>query len=227
MKKLLAALSSFSTAAQAHESLVPHTHPHGVSMLPGIEIVACGLLALVALLECLPGPPPSLLPYAHPWREAMIKVSVMYLNSPGVRFDHNYYSDKHLPLIKSRMGAVLKYYTIDKALRGGASDAPATYVAMCHLLCDSIEAYQSSFGPYAQELQENIRNFTNQTPIVQISEVVVENSANGETEPGHRYPDPLSKPTVQENRRLHDESTKHGSELHHARRQVGPLAAKP
>jgi|SoiMethySBSTD1v2_1073268.scaffolds.fasta_scaffold5529316_1 hypothetical protein len=50
MKKLLAALSSFSTAVQAHESLMPHTHPHGVSMLPGIDIFACGLLALAAVL---------------------------------------------------------------------------------------------------------------------------------------------------------------------------------
>ena len=46
----------------------------------------------------------------------MIKVSVMYPHSPGVRFDHDYYRDKHLPLIKSRMGAALKYYTIDKEL---------------------------------------------------------------------------------------------------------------
>ena len=50
MKKLIVALSSFSTAAQAHDSLAPHTHPHGVSMLPGIDIVACGLLALVVAL---------------------------------------------------------------------------------------------------------------------------------------------------------------------------------
>jgi len=50
MKKLLVVLSSFSGSAQAHESLVPHTHPHGVSMLPGIEIVACGLLVLAAAL---------------------------------------------------------------------------------------------------------------------------------------------------------------------------------
>ena len=82
----------------------------------------------------------------------MIKVSVMYPNSPGVRFEHNYYRDKHLPLIKSRMGAALQYYTIDKGRAGGAPDAPAAYVAMCHLLCDSAEAYKASFGPYAQEI---------------------------------------------------------------------------
>src|SRR5262245_15705512 len=50
MTTILVVLSSFSSAAQAHESLVPHTHPHGVSMLPGIEIVACGLLVLAAAL---------------------------------------------------------------------------------------------------------------------------------------------------------------------------------
>src|SRR5215475_2632750 len=79
-------------------------------------------------------------------REAMIKVSVMYPNKPGVRFDHDYYREKHLPLIKSRMGAALKYYAIDKELTAGV-DAPAAYVAMCHLLCDSVQAYQSAFGP--------------------------------------------------------------------------------
>ena len=107
----------------------------------------------------------------------MIKVSVMYPNRPGARFDHDYYRDKHLPLIKSRMGAALKYYTIDKGLSGGAPDAPAAYVAMCHLLCDSLEAYQSSFGPHAQETRGDIPNFTDQTPVIQISEVVVENSS--------------------------------------------------
>jgi uncharacterized protein (TIGR02118 family) len=109
----------------------------------------------------------------------MIKVSVMYANGPDVRFDHDYYRTRHLPLIKSRMGAGLKYYTIDKGLAGGAPAAPAAYVAMCHLLCDSLEAYRSSYAPYAQEIGGDIRNFTDVTPIVQISEVVVENSAKG------------------------------------------------
>ena len=33
----------------------------------------------------------------------MIKVSVMYPNTPGARFDHAYYKDKHMPLLKTRM----------------------------------------------------------------------------------------------------------------------------
>ena len=50
MKKLIVVLSFINVSAQAHESLVPHTHPHGLSMLPGIDVVACALLGLVAVL---------------------------------------------------------------------------------------------------------------------------------------------------------------------------------
>jgi hypothetical protein len=46
MKKITALLSAFIMPAQAHESLVPHTHPHGLSMLPGTDAVLCALLAL-------------------------------------------------------------------------------------------------------------------------------------------------------------------------------------
>jgi uncharacterized protein (TIGR02118 family) len=104
----------------------------------------------------------------------MIKVSVMYPQSPGTRFDHDYYRDNHLPLIQHNMGAGLKYYTIDRELPGGS----APYVAMCHLICDSLESYQSSIGPHAQQIKMDIPNFTDRTPLTQISEVVVESSAN-------------------------------------------------
>jgi uncharacterized protein (TIGR02118 family) len=107
----------------------------------------------------------------------------MYANKPGVRFDHEYYRDRHLPLIKNRMGAGLKYYTIDKGLSGGAPNDPPEFVAMCHLFCDSAAAYQSAFGPYAQEILRDIVKFTDVTPVVQISEVIVENSARDRDEP--------------------------------------------
>lgn len=103
----------------------------------------------------------------------MIKVSVMYPQNPGTRFNHDYYRDNHLPLIKRSMGEALMYYTIDRELQGGS----APYVAMCHLMCDSIESYQASMAPHAQEIKADIPKFTDRTPITQISQVVVENSA--------------------------------------------------
>jgi uncharacterized protein (TIGR02118 family) len=63
----------------------------------------------------------------------MIKVSAMYPSNAGARFNHDYYRDKHMPLIKARLGDTCKYYTVDKGLAGGAPGAPATYVPAAKL----------------------------------------------------------------------------------------------
>jgi len=103
----------------------------------------------------------------------MIKVTVLYLNKPGARFDHAYYRDKHMPLIRARMGKHCKSYTIDRGIAGRAPGAPAPYVAMSHIYCDSVESFQAGFGPHVEEFLADIPNYTDLTPEVQISEVVV------------------------------------------------------
>ena len=103
----------------------------------------------------------------------MIKVSVMYPNTPGVRFNHDYYRDTHMPLVKARMGDRCKYYTIDKGLAGGAPGAPATYVGMCHIFCESVADFEAGFSPHAEEILGDIPNYTDLSPVIQISEVVV------------------------------------------------------
>lgn len=103
----------------------------------------------------------------------MIKVSVMYPYAAGARFDHDYYRDKHLPMVKSKMGESCKHYTIDKGLAGGTPGAAPTYVGMCHLFCESVDAFQAGFGPHVAEIMADIPNYTDLTPTIQISEVVV------------------------------------------------------
>jgi uncharacterized protein (TIGR02118 family) len=78
-----------------------------------------------------------------------------------------------MPLVKARMGDSCKSYTVDKGLAGGAPGSPATYVAMCHLFCDSVEAFQAGFGPHASEIMADIANYTDLAPVIQISDVVV------------------------------------------------------
>jgi len=103
----------------------------------------------------------------------MIKVSVMYPNTPGARFDHTYYRDKHMPMVKARMGEACKYYTVDKGLAGGAPGTPPTYIGMCHIFSDSVETFQKGFGPHTEEIMADIPKYTDLTPTLQISEVVV------------------------------------------------------
>jgi len=103
----------------------------------------------------------------------MIKVSVMYPYAAGARFDHDYYRDKHLPMVKSKMGAHCKYYTIDKGLAGGTPGTAPTYIGMCHIFSESVDAFQAGFGPHVAEIMADIPNYTDLTPTIQISEVVV------------------------------------------------------
>ena len=46
----------------------------------------------------------------------MIKVSVMYPYTAGARFDHAYYRERHMPMMKQRLGAACLYYTVDKGI---------------------------------------------------------------------------------------------------------------
>ncbi len=103
----------------------------------------------------------------------MIKVSVMYPDKPGARFDHDYYRDKHLPLVKEKIGAALTHYTIDKGLSGGAPGSAPPYIAMCHLFFESIEAFQSDFFPQAKAIMADVPNYTDLSPELMVSEVVV------------------------------------------------------
>jgi len=103
----------------------------------------------------------------------MIKVSVMYPNLEGARFDHKYYRDTHMPLLKTRMGAACKHYTIDKGLTGAEPGSTPAYIGMCHIYCDSINAFVSAFGPHAKEMMADIANYTDLKPVIQMSEVIV------------------------------------------------------
>ena len=44
---------------------------------------------------------------------------------------------------------------------------------MCHIFCDTVEDFQAGFGPHAKEILADIANYIDQTPVLQISEVVV------------------------------------------------------
>jgi uncharacterized protein (TIGR02118 family) len=47
----------------------------------------------------------------------MIKVNVMYPYTEGARFDHAYYRDRHMPMVKSRLGSLLRGLSICNMLQ--------------------------------------------------------------------------------------------------------------
>ena len=102
----------------------------------------------------------------------MIKVSVMYPHTPGARFDHAYYREKHVALLLSLVGDSCRQHSIDKGIGGGRPGSPPLYEAMCHLVFDSVESFQAGFGPHAKTLMADTPNYTDIAPVMQISEVV-------------------------------------------------------
>jgi uncharacterized protein (TIGR02118 family) len=103
----------------------------------------------------------------------MIKISVMYPNEPDGRFNLEYYRDKHMPFLKAQMGAYCKSYAIDHGIGGGTPGAPATYIAVGHIFCDTLEDFHAGFGGRIDEILEDVENFTNLMPVIQINEVLI------------------------------------------------------
>lgn len=101
----------------------------------------------------------------------MIKVTVFYANEEGSRFDIDYYCNVHMPMVQSKCGAALKGMDIDAGVGGGAPGSTAPFACMGHLYFDSVEAFQSAFGPHAKEILADVPNYTNVKPTMQISEV--------------------------------------------------------
>jgi uncharacterized protein (TIGR02118 family) len=103
----------------------------------------------------------------------MVRVSVMYPSGEGKKFDYDYYVNKHMALVKTRLGSVgLHRLEVDKGIAGGAPGAPAVYACVGHLYFDSIGAFQEAMKPHGKELFADVPNFTNITPQVQISEII-------------------------------------------------------
>ena len=103
----------------------------------------------------------------------MIKVHILYPYKAGVRFDMAYYCEKHMPMVKARLGAACTGFTVDAGLGGGAPGQPPTYVAVGALICTSAEAFGAAMAPHAGEIMGDIPNYTDAQPVLQISEIKV------------------------------------------------------
>jgi uncharacterized protein (TIGR02118 family) len=94
----------------------------------------------------------------------MIRLTVLYPKADDATFDHDYYRDTHIPLACSTWG--LAGAEIDKAIDG-------PYVAAVHFRFDSMDALGAALSnPATADVQADVANYTNITPVTQISEMV-------------------------------------------------------
>ena len=108
----------------------------------------------------------------------MIKISILYPSTENGRFDMGYYVETHMPLSIKLLSEHPGYkgVSVERGLAGAIPGVEPTYVAMCHFLFESVEAFQAAFAPHAAALQGDMPNYTDIAPVIQVSEVLIANS---------------------------------------------------
>ena len=61
---------------------------------------------------------------------------------------------------------------IDKGIGGATAGSPPPYVAMGHMVFNSIDDFQKAFAVHGNEIMADVPNYTNIEPQIQISEMV-------------------------------------------------------
>ncbi len=102
----------------------------------------------------------------------MFRVSVMYPNQEGVKFDLDYYRTKHMELVKQLLKPFGLIKTeVDRGVTGGGQQ-PAPYVCVGHLYFETRDGYDRGVAEKGSMIRGDIPNFTKVTPIRQISEIL-------------------------------------------------------
>lgn len=94
----------------------------------------------------------------------MIRMTVLYPETEGATFDHDYYRNTHVPLAVKAWS--LAGAEIDKGLNG-------PYVAGVHFKFESMDALGAAMGaPGTGNVLADVANFTTIIPVMQTSEIV-------------------------------------------------------
>ncbi|MGD9160912.1 MAG: EthD family reductase [Desulfobacteraceae bacterium] len=102
----------------------------------------------------------------------MIKATVLYPAGEG-KFNMDYYLNTHIPFAEK----LLKPYglvrvEVDKGIAGGGPGEAAPYVAMAHMVFNSIEEFQKGTQAHDADLAADLKNFTEIKPFFQVSEIL-------------------------------------------------------
>jgi uncharacterized protein (TIGR02118 family) len=103
----------------------------------------------------------------------MVRLSVMYPNTPGSRFDWDYYLGKHMVLVRELLPPLgLVSEQVDRGIGGLMPGSPAPYYAVAHFVFNSLAELQAAVGAAAPRLLADIPNYTDVPVTGQISEIV-------------------------------------------------------
>jgi uncharacterized protein (TIGR02118 family) len=104
----------------------------------------------------------------------MVCISVVYPNATGGKFDHDYYAQRHMPLVMERCKSLgLIRYEVDRGLAGGAPGSPAPFTCIGRLYFNTVEEFQAAMGAHGPELLGDVPNYTDIELQIQVSQTAL------------------------------------------------------
>lgn len=102
----------------------------------------------------------------------MVRVTVMYEQKQDIRFDEDYFLNKHIPMVREKLEPMgMLKLEIDRGISGGGGN-PAPYLFLAHMAFESLESFQKAFGQVRDEISSDVPIYTDIKPEIQISEIV-------------------------------------------------------
>ena len=103
----------------------------------------------------------------------MIRVSVAYPNESGKKFDWDYYTNTHLPLVHQHLDPLgLVKLEVDKGLSAPDPTAPPPFIAVAYLQFNTLDEVHEAFKTAGRPVMGDIPNYTDIQPTIQISEIM-------------------------------------------------------
>jgi len=104
----------------------------------------------------------------------MISVLVLYPNTPGSRFDMDYYVNRHLKLVRQRLDPMgLRSMTIISEAAIDPDAGSQAFRLIADLRFDTMDATRKALAAHGPETQADIPNFTDVKPVSVIGETAV------------------------------------------------------
>jgi uncharacterized protein (TIGR02118 family) len=111
-------------------------------------------------------------PRAFSGGDRMISILVLYANQKGSKFDFEYYTSHHLPLVRrllEPMGMRSLTYVTERALE--SSESASLYWLIAELRFDDMESTRAALASHGAETQADIPHFTDVAPVIVIGEL--------------------------------------------------------
>ena len=105
----------------------------------------------------------------------MFNISSIYPKKDGSRFDFDYYLNVHMPMSMEILSKANGYMgvSVERGIDIPDAKIESQYFAMCHYYFDTLENFLAAFMPHAEELQGDIKNYTDVMPVNQINKVEI------------------------------------------------------